>query len=408
MKNEDYCMQGKYIVVVGLQSWDSKIGSNCIDIAKEFSKQNKVLYVNRATDRATIFRKLCKGIVDKGLLSRKSIKKSLSNPTQNLWVFDPPVVLESVNWLPVKLFDFANKYNNKRLANKIALAIKELGFDHPVLFVDNDFFRAQYLTELIKFDAFIYYIRDFLITQPYFKRHGATAEKNIIRKADLVVANSSTLSNYAKEFNKNSYDIGQGCDFTNFDYSLSYTKPTELSALVGPIIGYIGALVHFRLDIELLEEAILNEPEWNWVFVGLEDDEFKSSRLHGYSNVYFLGSKPENNLAAYIQSFDVCINPQLVNEYTEGNYPRKIDEYLVMGKPVVARATDFMNKFISYVHLYNRPEDFNQTIQLALLEKADNKKAEERHQFALSHSWKNSVSQLYDFLTLKNSLNGKQ
>ncbi len=401
-------MQGKYIVVVGLQSWDSKIGSNCIDIAKEFSKENKVLYVNRAIDRATIFRKLSKGIVEKGLFSRKSIKESLSNPLQNLWVFDPPVVLESVNWFPVKLFDFANKYNNKRLANKIAKAIQILEFDHPVLFVDNDFFRAQYLNELIKFDAFIYYIRDYLITQPYFKKHGATAERNIICKADLVVANSSTLSNYAKEFNQNSYDIGQGCDFANFDYSLSYTKPAELAALTGPVIGYIGSLVHFRLDIELLEEAILNKPEWNWVFVGPEDDKFKSSQLHSYSNVYFLGSKPENSLAAYIQSFDVCINPQLVNEYTDGNYPRKIDEYLVMGKPVVARATEFMNMFVPYVHLYNGPEDFNQTIEMALLEKADHEKVEERHAYALSHSWKNSVSQLYHYVNLKKHHHAKQ
>ena len=104
----------------------------------------------------------------------------------------------------------------------------------------------------------------------------------------------------------------------------------------------------------------------------------------------------------------MCINPQLVNEYTDGNYPRKIDEYLIMGKPVVARATEFMNMFVSYVHLYHGPDDFNQTIQLALLEKADYTKAEERHQFALSHSWKNSVSQLYYFFTLKNNPDAKQ
>lgn len=401
-------MHGKNIVVVGLQSWDNKIGSNCINIAKEFSKQNNVLYVNRATDRATIWRSFCKGIIDKSLFSKKSIKKSITNPIPNLWVFDPPIVMESVNWLPPVFFNFANKYNNIRLARTLKKAIGQLGFENSILFVDNDFFRAQYLSELIKFDTFIYYIRDYLITQPYFKKHGALAEKQIISNADLVVANSSALSNYAKEFNENSHDIGQGCDFSYFNYSISYTKPAELEELVGPIIGYVGALVQFRLDIELLEEAIIKKPEWNWVFIGPEDNEFKRSRLHGYQNVYFLGRKPENELAPYIQYFDVCINPQLVNEFTNGNYPRKIDEYLVMGKPVVARATEFMNMFLPYVHLYRGIDDFNTTIELALFDNADQQKAQEKHQYALSHSWGSSVSKLYHYYTLKNIPHAKQ
>lgn len=37
--------------------------------------------------------------------------------------------------------------------------------------------------------------------------------------------------------------------------------------------------------------------------------------------------------------FDVCMNPQLVNEITIGNYPRKVDEYLALGKPVIATKT---------------------------------------------------------------------
>jgi hypothetical protein len=401
-------MHGKNIVVVGLQSWDNKIGSNCINIAKEFSKQNNVLYVNRATDRATIWRNFCKGIIDKVLFSKKSIKKSITNPIPNIWVFDPPVVLESVNWLPPFLFNFANKYNSKRLARTLKRAIEHLDFENSILFVDNDFFRAQYLSELITFDTFIYYIRDYLITQPYFKRHGALAEKQIIRKADLVLANSPALSNYAKQFNDNSHDIGQGCDFSYFDYSISYTKPAELEKLVGPIIGYVGALVQFRLDIKLLEDAIIKKPEWNWVFIGPEDNEFERSRLHGYQNVFFLGSKAETELAPYIQYFDVCINPQLVNEFTNGNYPRKIDEYLVMGKPVVARATEFMNMFLPYVHLYRGIDDFNTTIEIALMDKADQQKAQEKHQYALSHSWESSVSKLYHFLTLNTLPHAKQ
>jgi glycosyltransferase involved in cell wall biosynthesis len=56
-----------------------------------------------------------------------------------------------------------------------------------------------------------------------------------------------------------------------------------------------------------------------------------------------LGAQDVNRLPEYIKASDVCINPQLLNETTKGNYPRKIDEYLAMGKPVVATKTIAMD-----------------------------------------------------------------
>ncbi|HAI83429.1 MAG TPA: glycosyl transferase family 1, partial [Chitinophagaceae bacterium] len=84
------------------------------------------------------------------------------------------------------------------------------------------------------------------------------------------------------------------------------------------------------------------KPEWSLVLVGPEDEAFKQSALHQLPNVHFLGSKQPEALPEYVAAFDVCINPQLLNEVTIGNYPRKVDEYLAMGKPVVATQTEAM------------------------------------------------------------------
>ena len=55
---------------------------------------------------------------------------------------------------------------------------------------------------------------------------------------------------------------------------------------------------------------------------------------------------------------DVCINPQKVNPITDGNYPLKIDEYLAMGKPVVATRTHTMEDvFASHTHLASSIEE---------------------------------------------------
>ena len=45
------------IVITGIQSWDIEIGSNCKNIALEFSKENRVLYVNPQLGRSSILKK---------------------------------------------------------------------------------------------------------------------------------------------------------------------------------------------------------------------------------------------------------------------------------------------------------------------------------------------------------------
>jgi glycosyltransferase involved in cell wall biosynthesis len=398
-------IKNKDIIVMGLQSWDSDIGSNCINIAKEFSKNNRVLYVNRAVDRISLVKSALKGDFSKFGLNRTPLNKLMFSPIYNMWVFDPGVVLESINFFPEKIYDALNKLNCKKLAAEIQKAANKIGFKDPILFVDNDFFRVQHLTDYLKVSCFIYYIRDFLINQAYFKRHGARVEKSVIEKADVVVANSSYLSNYAHKFNVNSIDVGQGCDFTYFDSSLVYDKPSDLQHLNGPIIGYVGALVNIRLDIFLLEKLAMRKPDWNLVLVGPEDESFKRSKLHDLPNVHFLGRKDQSELARYVSNFDVCINPQLVNDLTIGNYPRKVDEYLAMGKPVVATYTEFMQIFLPWVYLCKDLDEYEAAIEASLLETDVLEKTASRQQFAKAHTWENSVAKIYELYNTVNQSN---
>src|SRR5690606_23550904 len=109
-----------------------------------------------------------------------------------------------------------------------------------------------------------------------------------------------------------------------------------------PIIGYVGVLHSSRLDIEAMLNIAQCRPDWTLVLVGPEDAVFRTSALHQQANVIFVGMKSMTELARYIYYFDVCINPQFLTPLTVGNYPRKVDEYLAMGKPVVAFATHAM------------------------------------------------------------------
>lgn len=381
-------------VFFGLQSWDIDIGSNCKNIAIEVSKTNRVLYINRALDRKSKYLERKNKIIQHRLKVFKKGELLIEQVKENLWVCTPSVLLESVNWIKVAfLFDFFNRLNNKRLSKNIKEAINELDFKDVIFFNDNDFFRGLYLRDLLKPNIYIYYIRDYLNFQPYFKRHGSRLEPEIMRRSDLVVSNSSYLTQYAQKHNKNSFFIGQGCDFSQFDANKSFAMPKDLEKIKTPIIGYVGVLHSGRLDIKLLIDVATKLPEYSFVLVGPEDAEFSNSKLHTIANVYFLGPKEVDSLAAYIAHFNVCINPQKLNELTIGNYPRKIDEYLAMGKNVVATQTETMKFFSNYVYLCNDADSYIDAITKACSQKdEDNSK---RIEFAKTHTWGNNVKELF-------------
>lgn len=390
-------MRGRDIVVIGIQPWDISIGSNCKNIAIEFSKHNRVLYVNEPLNRISSIRESREEWVKKRKRIINNKESHLENVKKNFWAFYPQKLVESINWIPDgPIYDKLNYRNNKLFYSEINRAIHALGFKDIILFNDSLISLGFYSTEFLRPSISIYYIRDNLTSQPYFAKHGLRLEPKLAGKYDAVVANSDYLANYLKKHNKYSYMVGQGCDLALFDMEKKRKCPEDLK-MEGPIVGYVGYLTSIRLDIELLEYFARECPNLNLVLVGPEDKDFESSELHNYPNVYFLGNKKGESLPDYIGHFDVCINPQIVNEMTVGNYPRKIDEYLAMGKPTVATYTDTMEYFKDFVYLSHTKVEFVNYINKALQEDNSSDKIE-RSEFAKSHSWENNVNNIYEVM----------
>lgn len=396
-------IENRDFIIVGLQPWDIAIGSNCKNIATELSKKNRVLYVNTPLDRITSIR-------DKHLPEvqrRKAIiagkENGLIKVSDNLWTLYPSFITESINKLPAGwLYNLLNKRNNKRFAREIKKILGQLGFKNVILFNDSLMFQGFYLKELLDPALAIYYIRDNLVTQPYFKKHGEAMEPALAAKYDVVVSNSDYLAQCLRPSNSKSFMIGQGCDFTLFDFARVLPgKPDDLKDIPTPVIGYVGFLTGMRLDIKLLEYLATNRKKYSFVLVGPEDEEFKASALHHYPNIYFLGAKSEGELVQYVNAFDVCINPQLNNGMTIGNYPRKIDEYLAMGKPTVATKNETMAFFKEHVYLSEGYQHYATHLDEALQTDTEQKK-QARIAFARGHTWANSVSKLYEVIEKEN------
>jgi len=382
-------------IIVGQQAWDVEIGSNCKNIALELSKNNRVLYVNPPLDRITKYRGRNDQRVIKRIKMLQDDENNLISINPNLWNLYPDCTLESINWIKNDfLFDTFNRWNNAKYAKSIRKMIALLGFEDFILFNDNDIFRSLYLIDFLQPKTSIYYSRDYMLGVDYWKHHGKVYEPVIIQKNDLCLSNSVYLTEYCKNYNPKSYFIGQGCELELYQ-NVPDIKAAGLPENNQPMIGYSGVLWSLRLDIEILLHIAKTRPDWNIILIGPEDEDFKNSELHLLENVYFMGLKEASDLPVYLNLMDVCINPQLVNETTIGNYPRKIDEYLALGKPVVAVKTPAMQMFASHTYLAESKEDFLNKIELALTQN-DTIKQQERVAFAQSHSWANCIQKMYD------------
>ena len=112
-------IQGRDIIIVGLQPWDIAIGSNCKNIAIELSKHNRVLYVNPPLDRITYFKKNSDPLVVKRINIIKGKDDALTQVLPNLWNLYPSSLAESINWITNKsVFSSLNKINTRRLSQK--------------------------------------------------------------------------------------------------------------------------------------------------------------------------------------------------------------------------------------------------------------------------------------------------
>lgn len=384
-------IENRDIVMTGLQNFYGEGGSNAVNIAQKLATKNRVLYVNYPLDRSTVLRKRKDPDVAKRLRDIHEKNLPLEQYDENLWVFNPPAIMESISKIPfAPLFNMLMRINNKRFARQIQRALDHLDLRDFILFEDGDIYRTLYLKELLQPRLFFYYSRDNITATNFYRHHGKRIEGLMMKKADAVLCNSQYLADLALSHNPNSYNVGQGVDLSLFreQEGVPDLKTQEKKV----VIGYAGALNAARLDIELIRYLAQKKPQWHIVLVGPEDEAFKNSELHRLPNMTFTGKKPLKELPAYIQAFDVAINPQLINAITIGNYPRKIDEYLAMGKPVVAVETETMKMFSEVVFLADDYQAFLEGCERALKEKDEN--VNRRKAVAGEHTWDQNIEKI--------------
>ncbi|MGA2465064.1 MAG: glycosyltransferase [Thermodesulfobacteriota bacterium] len=213
-------------------------------------------------------------------------------------------------------------------------------------------------------------------------------EKELLRRADLILASSELLFQKASKINKNTVMLKNAADIEHFS---NLPESDVLKHINRPIIGYHGAISDW-FDTQLVSECAKAYPQCSFVLIG---STFNADLgpFEDLKNVYLMGEIPYKEVPKYLKYFDVCMIPFKIIPLTQATDPVKFYEYLSAGKPVVTTALRelFQHKEICYFS--NNEQEFVANIRRALDER-DDAIRESRIRLARENSWDNRVEQI--------------
>lgn len=226
-------------------------------------------------------------------------------------------------------------------------------------------------------------------------------DHQLCRKADFVFTASQKQYDRRKSLNTATYLIPNGVDFELFNRALNpeLVVPDDISHIHKPIIGFVGCIADFIVDINLLFYLAKNRPQWSLLLVGPDnlENSVKKEKLHKLINVTFVGKKELNVLPLYIKKFDVALMPYILSGHTFSIYPLKLHEYLAAGKPVVSSNIPAVLPFADVVRISHSYDEFIQGIEFALVNNSQDE-IEKRLKIARENTWDQRVEMIMELL----------
>ena len=162
-------------------------------------------------------------------------------------------------------------------------------------------------------------------------------EQELFTRADLVFTGGESLFEAKQDSHHSVHAFPSSIDRDHFMQARTPKhdhEPADQKNVPHPRFGFFG-VVDERFDLDLLHHVAATKPEWNFIIIG-PVVKIDAATLPRLSNIYYLGSKPYNELPAYIAGWDVALLLFARNEATRFISPTKTPEYLAAGKPVVS------------------------------------------------------------------------
>jgi glycosyltransferase involved in cell wall biosynthesis len=227
----------------------------------------------------------------------------------------------------------------------------------------------------------------------------AERERALCAAADLVFCTSRSLFEAKSELAPGRchlvHNVGDAAHFETAT-AAGTEPPADIRNLPRPIIGFVGAVSNYKLDLDWLEALARARPGFSIVLigpVGTADPTTDVSRLRALPNVHLLGHRDYSLLPRYAAGFDVAVIPYRINAYTRSVFPIKFFELLATGRPLVISALPALEDYFDAVEVARDAEDFVAACERAL---GDNDAGARARRLALAreNSWPARVGRL--------------
>lgn len=296
--------------------------------------------------------------VKNGKLLYKSNGSYLTKINEKVYVLDifiaeifKPLIMKR-NWT-------SYIFGKEKVLKSLSTALKYLGIEEDYsLFISQPLFVP--LVRQLSPNVFVLDALDNLLKHAMYKDVKNLREnyQYCLEHADLVYTNSKVTADWFSETRSDAIHIPNGVDSSVFNNQKSLPLPKDMAGISPPIVGYAGKTQEM-FDVDLVEKAVVEMPDVNFVFIGQKLNPKWTEKLWKYSNVHYLGDKYYELLPQYLFHFDVCIIPY--NKDTHHNVdPIKLYEYLAMEKPIVATRVGGSVTFANFpqVMIADSPDEF--------------------------------------------------
>lgn len=312
----------------------------------------------------------------------------------------PNLFLHSPMVLPLPYSRVARWINRQIMLRSLSRWMKATGFSRPIVWSFLPTPLARDIIGNVDSALTIYYCIDDLASSSPEARRITASEDQLFREADLVFVTSEKLRQRAARFSDRVHLFPFGVSLEAFDRVREAGSgiPDDLKSLARPVAGYVGGL-HQWVDQDLLVATARRLPHVSFALVG--PPQVDVSALEREPNIHLFGQRPHAELPRYVQGFDVGLVPYRITDYTANVYPTKLNEYLVMGVPVVATDLAEIRRFNTehgeLVQIGGQPDSFARAIAGAIDEPGEAERPR-RVAVARANGWDRRIAAMWTLI----------
>ncbi len=328
---------------------------SCMHLMRQFLPWNRILWVN------TVGMRLPRFTVYDFKRSIEKIGSWLGKSTSKEEIPDNLTVISPVT-IPFSTKRQVRSFNKKSVIKKVNKQMERLGFRRPILLTTLPN-AVDYIGGFREIADIYYCVDEFSKWPGVLKDLVEEMEKDLIEKADLIVATSEELQRTRKKDSTPTHLLSHGVDLNHFRKSRAIDPAPLIKNLKKPVIGYFG-LFDERIDSDLIDYMANSKPEWTVAFIGPR--KVDTQKLSKDKNVFFFPPVSYRDLPQYLAGIDVFIIPYKLNDLSKYINPLKLKECLAVGKPVISNPLPEVLKLKEVVGIAYTREGFLERISETL------------------------------------------